>query len=150
MAMAWITRITNMGSSAVTLLQNDPSWHPVVDGRQYGMDEPIVVAPGASHHCSYFVIPWRDYGRLEIRTARGALTYFVAPGDRGLDYLQGRASTGAQPAAIDLGRQGNQFYSPSHELRLELTDSGVSFVKLGIGWESVVGTALFDLLLGRR
>jgi hypothetical protein len=146
MAMAWIVHIRNTSSAQVTLRQNDPTWHPVINGHQYGIDEPIVVAPGADLRCSYFVVPWEAYGRLEVTTQRGTYTFCVGPNATGTDCLKGRASNDQNPTPLPLGDQGNQFYSPSLEMRLDLSDTGVTFVRVGQGWESVIGSTIYHAL----
>src|SRR5215208_1740123 len=91
MTLAWITQVKNDSAAALTLLQNDPSKHPVCNGHQYQQDEPIRVPPGATMDFSWFVIPWRDYGRLLVRGPGGEVVWQVGPFEGGdTDVLQGR------------------------------------------------------------
>src|SRR4051794_17169111 len=106
MAMAWITRVENKTSATtITLKQNDPTWHPVINNRQYKPDEAITVGPGVALDCSYFVIPWQDAGRLQVIGPRGSVTWKVGPKDAGgLDYLIGTADSGGpRQDNIELG-----------------------------------------------
>lgn len=141
MAMAWITRVENKTSgTTITLKQNDPTWHPVIGGRQYKPDEAITVAPGAAFDCSFFAIPWQDSGRLQVTGPGGSVTWKVGPKDAGgHDYLKGSSdSGGARQEDIDLGPKGSQFVAPSVEFKLVFQNDGAHWEKTGEGWENEV------------
>ena len=57
MTLAWIAQARNDSEHTIALLQNDPSKHPVCNGRQFRPDEPIRVPPGAAMDFSWFVSP---------------------------------------------------------------------------------------------
>src|SRR4051794_40169336 len=113
MAMAWVTRAVNATEHAFTIMQNDPTWHPVVNGRQYGPDEPIDVnrmvkkgepitipplppwlpngltypAPNdviTDLSVRYCVVPWQGFGRLRL----------TGPSGKWIDYEVGRFVSG--------------------------------------------------------
>jgi hypothetical protein len=135
-AMAWIEQIQNDSTTHLTLRSNDPTWHPVCEGRQYLSDVPIEVPPGAHLNCSYFVIPWADYGRLEIRgSGPSVVNWTVGPKSDGQDYLKGFTNGMKLPDSHPLGARGNQFVAPSFRYKLHVTDKGVRWVKLGEGVE---------------
>lgn len=142
MALAWITQVKDDSDVALTLLQNDPSKHPVCNGHQFRPDEPIRVPPGATMDFSWFVILWRDYGRLLVRGPHGEVTWQVGPflnGDG--DVLQGRAgSTVVQN--IDLGGRGSPLTGDQHEFRLHATKTGIAFEPTGAGVSNVFGWAV--------
>jgi hypothetical protein len=131
MALAWITQVKNDSATTLTLFQNDPSKHPVCNGRQYQQDEPIRVTPGATMDFSWFVIPWRDSGRLLVRGAGGDVTWQVGPfEDSSTDILQGR-SAGGVVQNIRLGDTGGPFTADQLEFRLHATKGGVAFESTG-------------------
>ena len=131
MALAWITQVKNDTAVALTLLQNDPSKHPVCNGHQYQQDEPIRVPPGATMNFSWFVIPWRDFGRLIVRGPGGAVTWQVGPFENeSTDTLQGRSSDGVVQN-IRLTGIGGPFTAEQIEFRLHATKTGISFEATG-------------------
>ena len=142
MALAWITQVKNDSAATLTLLQNDPSKHPVCDGRQYRQDEPIRVPPGATMDFSWFVIPWKDFGRLLVKGPKGEVTWQVGPfldGDN--DVLQGRAP-GVAPQNIRLGGRGGPLVGDQVEFRLHATKGGIAFEPTGAGVGNVFGWAV--------
>ena len=131
MALAWITQVKNDSAATFTLLQNDPSKHPVCNGRQYRQDEPFRVPPGATMDFSWFVIPWRDYGRLLVRGPGGEVAWQVGPFEGGgTDVLQGR-SAGGVVQNIRLGDAGGPFTAEQLEFRLHATKGGIAFESTG-------------------
>jgi hypothetical protein len=79
MAFAWIERIKNTSSKSITLLQTDPTYHPVVNGRQYNNKE-IVVPPGTDWtDVRWFAVPWQAYGKLTIAGPNGTADCVVGP-----------------------------------------------------------------------
>jgi len=139
MALAWITQVKNDSNVTLTLLQNDPSKHPVSNGHQFGPDEPIRVPPGATMDFSWFVIPWKDSGRLLVKGPNGAVTWQVGPFvDINTDTLQGRAP-GVVPQNIKLGDRGGPLTADQMEFQLHATNSGITFVPKGAGVGNVFG-----------
>jgi hypothetical protein len=146
--MAWVERIENHSGMFLTLLQNDPTWHPVINGHQYAPDEPIRVAPGTNVDCSFFVIPWQDFGRLEVQGPGGTVTWKVGPVGDGDDFLKGSAQ-GAKEQQIELGPRGNQFIC-TIGYHLVATDTEIQWLNPRhggeehlIGWAEQLFRAIF-------
>jgi hypothetical protein len=143
MAMAWVTKVENSTSGEYTILQNDPTWHPVINGKQYRPDEPIIISPkilagstisipipsvpsippityvtptdiNTKLNIEYCVVPWQSYGRLRL----------IGPNQKWVDYEVGR------------------FVSPDKDhLRATFSDGSLVFVQelgnIGGAWWSV-------------
>lgn len=112
MAEVYIERIVHSSTQIgkVTLLQNDPSKRPNINGREYKKDEPIIVNPGAKLNATWFVIPWPDYGRVNVAYGDGSVNYDIGPSqsDPHNDYLRARnGRTGQLISEEYIGPRGN-------------------------------------------
>lgn len=138
--MAWVEQVENNSNMSLTLLQNDPTWHPISNGRRYWKDEPISVAPGSRKSFSYFVIPWVDYGRLRIRGPHGYVDAVVGPkaGAGGDDFLRFTSNRFGRIEDIKLGPRGNQFVC-SARFKMVFDNQNLKFEYLGQGPEARFG-----------
>ena len=134
MAMVWIVRIINHRSETFYLSQNDPTYHPVIAGHQYGPNEQIAVPQGYAQDASWFVIPWAGSGQLELlRGPQGAgppdpihkLKYDIGPSPNDdLDHLRLYDYQDNQQMVAPVGPRGPNFIA-SMELVLVFNDSGI-------------------------
>jgi len=110
MAMIWITQIKHSSPAIgnVRILQNDPTWHPVINGHQFGQDEDIVISPHQTLDAKFLLIPWAESGRLNISFGANSLNHQVGPVSFvSADYLRAfNANTGEQIEAAEMGPRG--------------------------------------------
>src|SRR6185369_7349562 len=102
MAFAWIEKISNISTSEITLLQTDPTYHPVINGERF-VNREIQVPPGTDwSDIKWFAVPWQNSGKMTISGPKGGAEMVVGPipGDNN-DYLKG----GGQ--AIKIGPPGD-------------------------------------------
>jgi hypothetical protein len=137
MCNVWIEQIHNWSNTTFTLNTDDGTWWPVIDGHKFRggqYRDPIAVPPGAGMNCQYFLIPFIEWGRLQITGPQGsAVKFAVGPvmAD-GQDYLRGLTDPQEQPllqAAV--GPQGSNFWAPSVTMHLHFGPSeseGVRFL----------------------
>lgn len=146
MAMVWIEEIHYHCTAPMTLLQSDPSKHPVINGHQYN-HEPIHLHTGDNLAASWFVIPWADFGRLDVDYAGKKSYWVVGPNSATSgDYL--RCFNGANDkliAELPIGPRGNEAIC-SVSLRLVCNDDKpVEFqIKSTSGLGPIDAQKLFD------
>jgi hypothetical protein len=157
MAMAWVTRAVNSTDQTFTVLQDDASWRPVVNGKQYGKDEPIEIKrmtrqgeplplpwpfpPGTTYPApsdivtdfslQYCVVPWQGFGRLRLVGPTGNyIEYQVGrfvTADK--DHLRGVLSNGDTPLLVELGDTGGAWWSTSYDFEIYVQqDQGVRWL----------------------
>lgn len=131
MALVWIVRIINHRSETFYLSQNDPTYHPVIAGHQYGPNEQIAVPQGYAQDASWFVIPWADSGQLQMLkgppvgppNTSNKLKYDIGPSTNDdLDHLRLSDSQDNQQMVAPVGPRGAL---ASMELVLVFNDSGI-------------------------
>jgi hypothetical protein len=135
MATVWIERIYNFRDETFVVKQNDGTWHPYIyqagepsGGKRYLEDEPIQVPPGAALECSYFFIPWSDWGRVRIEGPAGSLEVVVGPANlQNLDYLRGFDEQRNEVLTVQMGPRGG-WWSSSLALHLVFDQTGVRWV----------------------
>lgn len=124
--MLWITQIQHSSPAMgnVTIRQNDPTWHPVINGYEYQPDEEIIIGPGQTLDLQYCVIPWADAGRLNISFGGNSLNHQVGPVSfASPDYLRAyNANTGQQIESAEMGPRGPGSVA-SIDLHLLLVDN---------------------------
>jgi hypothetical protein len=153
MAMAWITRAVNATDHNFTLLQNDPTWHPVVHGKQYAPDEAlyiprmaragqpwipdprfpwITVTPPSDVvtdlSLRYCVVPWQEYGRTRLVGPSGNYVEYQVGRfvNADTDHLRGVLSNGETPLMVELGPTGGAWWSVSYDFEIYMQqDQGV-------------------------
>lgn len=145
MAMVWIKQFTNNSARTITLKQNDPNCHPLLhsgngvtlpqsghpDGSDFRQDfqvredQPIIVKPGGSFICDWFVIPWADSGRLLLEGGQGNGTLEISVGPFGndnADYIHFVAKGGATP--VPDVRAGDRGPHIAVELTVHVSEQG--------------------------
>lgn len=134
--MAWIARIINHRKETYWLSQNDPTYHPVIAGRQY-KNQAITVGPNYDQEASWFAIPWAGSGELHISGGyvvngrsepahQTVIKYDIGPSntDGSNDYLRMRDGQDRQTYAAKVGPRGPGF-SASMDLVLVFNDDGI-------------------------
>src|SRR5690349_6849779 len=128
MAMVWITKIYNFRSETFVLQQNDPTYHPVINGQQYN-NRPIYITPGFNADANWFVIPWADTNAyLTAQGPGGTLTFDVGPAKATDTDDSLRAYDKEQNEAVnfDVGPKGPNFVA-SCSLHLVFNANGMVF-----------------------
>lgn len=153
MAAAWITSVENNSSRTIRFIQTDQHMHPVIETssrvriveqgvsdprkRQVQSGQTIEVLPNGRLTATWFAIPWKDWGALEI-AINHSLIYTVGPsGDK--DYL---IVSGQVDENFPIGGVGMW---ENVEFKIVIDDvKGIVFVPV----DSIGYTALQYLLVG--
>jgi hypothetical protein len=159
MALAWVTRAVNDTQHDFTILQNDPSWHPIVGGRRFMQDEPITIGRSVNgmvtdFELRYCVVPWQAYGRMRLVGPNGKYIEYQVGNfvEDGKDHLRGVLSNGDIPLLVELGGEGSALWSSSYDFEIYVQqDQGVRWNVQGV-WNSplppivaAVGDALREM-----
>lgn len=123
MCNVWIEEIHNYTGETFTLNTNDGTWWPVINGHKYRggkYQDPVVVGPGSSMSCKYFLVPFIEFGRLRVIGPEGAgLNFAVGPEMAdGNDYLRGLDDVQEEVLKAPMGPQGMDFWAASVSLHL--------------------------------
>jgi hypothetical protein len=127
MSMVWITRVANyLPDTTITLRQNDPTYHPVINGHQYNKNDPIVIPPGVAQDCKWFVIPWANSGRLQVQGPDGMLQFNIGPTSLGAsdDSLRMLDAHENMTNAASMGPRGAGWVA-SVDLHLVFNENGM-------------------------
>ena len=153
MASAWITSIENNSSHAVRFIQIDRNMHPVIETSSHvriveqGVSDPqkrqvqsgqtIEVLPKGRLTATWFAIPWKDWGTLEI-AINHSLIYTIGPsGDKDHLIVSGQVDENFPIGGVGMWE--------NVEFKVVIDDvKGIVFVPV----DSIGYTALQYLLVG--
>jgi hypothetical protein len=127
MAAGWITQINNFSDFDFVVRTNDPTWRPIIGGKQYAVDEaisvprrrkqnitlplppplpPITIPAGPTVvNVQYAMIGWVDFARTRIEGPGGSVDVLIGP--EGVnDFLRFFDDQQRELGSVELGPRG--------------------------------------------